>query len=142
MAFFIVQMLLLAAVSTYAARRGGQPECRVAAILCGWIIIDRMYHAVFGEIAFFWEFSLWHFTLDSIGFLCILTIALRANRLWTLLAASAQLLSVMSHIVLVLDMNTAGLVYAIMNQSPFYLLLLLVAIGTWNYTRRHPDTAN
>ena len=133
---FAIQMILLAVIVIYAWRKGGNPERWVAAILLTMVIVDRFYHLVVGPYGHLTTTNLWHFLIDTVALASFGVIALKADRLWTLLAASAQLISVMSHVLRYLSVEMNELVYAIMYRVPFYLLIALLGLGNWRHCRR------
>ncbi|WP_202391230.1 hypothetical protein [Allopontixanthobacter sediminis] len=133
---YALQMSLLAIVALYAWKKGGAPERGVAVTLVAMSVADPFYHVAFGKAAQLETIDLGHLIIDLAAFYSILTIALRANRLWILLAASAQLLSLMSHLVRVLSLDMWGWTYAVLTRAPSYLLIILLAIGTLLHSRR------
>ena len=133
---YAIQMSLLAIVALYAWKKGGVPERGVAVILLSMSLADPVYHAVLGTAAQMEAIDFGHLIIDLAAFSGILFIALRANRIWTLLAASAQLLSLMSHLVRVMSVEMWEWSYAIMARAPSYLLIILLAIGTLLHSRR------
>lgn len=133
---YVTQMSLLAAAVLFAFIKGGGAERCVAVILAGIATTDFFYRAIFPEPIMLGDANLGHILIDLVAFLGILTVALRANRLWTLLAASTQLLSLMSHLVRLLSLEMWEWSYAIMAQAPSYLLIILLGIGTLSHARR------
>ena len=133
---FAIQMILLAAVVFYAWRKGGDPEKWVAATMIAMVVADRIYHLSVGPYGNVAITNAWHFLLDIVAFLALFAIAMKVDRLWTLLATSAQLISVMSHVLRYMSIQMDELVYAIMYRVPFYLLIALLALGTWRHQRR------
>lgn len=134
---YTIQMSLLAIVALYAWRKGGKPEKIVALILVGMPLIDFLYHSSFRAPLRMGNADLGHCMIDLAAFLGISIVALRANRLWTLVAASTQLLSLMSHLVRLLSLEIWDWSYAIMARAPSYLLILLLAIGTMLHSKRN-----
>lgn len=134
---YSIQMILLAVVALYAVKKGGGPEHGIAAILVTMSLADPLYHSAFGLTSQLETVDLGHLIIDLTAFVGILFIALRANRLWTLLAASTQLLSLMSHLLRVLNFDMNGLIYAIITRAPSYLLIALLALGTYAQSRRN-----
>lgn len=62
-------------------------------------------------------------------------IALSAERLWTIPLASAQLLAASGHIARFFDAEMPPLVYACLEQAPFWLQIALLAFGIWSFDK-------
>src|SRR5687768_3341129 len=77
--------------------RGGPPEKLAAAIIVGWVFSDAVYHLLFGPSRFDTVDPV-HVVLDGAELAAIMWLALRANRVWPMWAAAAQLLCVSGHI--------------------------------------------
>jgi hypothetical protein len=133
---YAIQMSLLAIAALYAWRKGGRPERLVASILLGMPIVDFFYHLAFNDLLEFARIDFGHLIIDLAAFLGITTIALRADRLWILLAASTQLLSLMSHPVRFLSLELWDWSYALMARAPSYLLIILLMAGTYLHAKR------
>lgn len=136
MQLFVFQMLSLIVISIFAMVKGGAPERCVAIVLLGMAVSDRIYHAVLGSVGQMVTLDVGHLVIDICSFAALVTIALKANRIWTLLAASTQMLSLMAHLPRYLDLEMHGLVYAVMTRAPSYLLIALLAIGTWKQMQK------
>lgn len=136
---YTLQLAILAAAVLYAWQRGGSHERSVAAILVAMAISDPIYHAVFG-FRTLQTIDLGHLVIDLAAFTALTLVALREGRCWTLLAASAQLISLLSHLLRVLHVDMGPLIYAILTRAPSYMLLALLLTGTllqhWRSCRR------
>lgn len=134
MIFFIAFVALLLFSTGFAVWKGGAPE-RIAAGLywAAWLVTlianpqatDRWRNVEIGYL------------LIDMGLLLALGIlALKANRIWPMAAASLQLIIVAGHAAKGLDPDLLGSAYAIMSVFWPYLQLLLLVAGTWAYWRR------
>ena len=110
---FAVLLLLL------ALWKGGAPEKVCAGTLVGMIVAELGYHAIFGPSRSFQVFDLWHFTLDAVGLVALVAIALYANRFYPLVLAAAQLVAFTSHIVRAVAEPVSSLSYYLLFTIPF-----------------------
>lgn len=74
--------------------------------------------------------------VDVLVLLAYGSIALHANRLWPLWAASLSLLSVLSHFARWVQVAIHPYAYVLLSTLPTAMSLLAMAIGTMNYHRR------
>lgn len=119
-----------------AVWRGGGPERLCAGTMIGMVAAEFAYHSLFVAGETFGRFDLWHFTLDSLGLVSFLTIALQANRFYPLVLAAAQLVAFTSHIVRALVEPVSSLAYYLLYNMPFWFQLIILAIGIVRYGRR------
>lgn len=133
---YLLQIALLIAAAIYAWRRGGRPERGVAATLVAIAAIDPVMHWILGTVGRYDTLNVVHAAIDFGGFCALLAIALKADRIWTLWAASAQLLALTSHGLRMLEIPMAEIVYAVVTRAPFYILILMLIAGTWLEHRR------
>jgi hypothetical protein len=68
-------------------------------------------------------------------------IALRTSKYWPLCAAAFQLLSVMTHVAKLIDPLLQGWAYLTAIIIWTYLILITLAVGTWNSWRRRQHEA-
>lgn len=131
-----VLVLLLFVVSTLVAyRRGGPPEQLAAAVIIGWILADATYHLLFGPSGFA-SVDPVHLVLDGGEMVAILWIALRANRMWPLWAAAAQLICVSGHVAALIEPGGMRRAYWAMTQLPQYIQLTALLLGAAAHARR------
>lgn len=138
MTLFLMQCVLLLAVIAYAWKFGRWPEKTLSAALLLHVLIDQTFHALFGSGGDYYGLHLWHFALDTALMALILAIALNADRFWTLWAGSLQLLAVGGHVLRAIDGAMFPLIYATLEQYPFWMLILITGWGTYNHQRRSP----
>lgn len=119
----------------YAFRRGGPPERLAAAIIVGWIVCDAIYHIVFGPSGFA-SVDPFHIVLDGAQLVAILWLALRANRIWPLWAAAAQLICVSGHVAALIEPGGMQRAYWAMTQLPQYIQLTALLFGAAAHARR------
>ncbi|MCP9223419.1 hypothetical protein MKP08_11740 [Erythrobacter sp. LQ02-29] len=127
---YAFQIAMVVAVVLYAARRGGIAERGVAAVIVAMVVIDPIMHWAVGR-GQFGSINLGHFVLDLAAFAALYVIAMRPDRLWTLLAASAELVSIFGHIVRELDLPIGQNAYSALVTAPFYLLIVITGFGVW-----------
>lgn len=121
--------ILLALAVLYAARKGGEPEQSVAAILLATFALDVANHAIFGDPAWF-AVNPGHLVIDTWAFIVLLGVALRANRAWPLAVSAAQAVVVLGHVAKLWELAMVRRAYWVMTQVPFTLQLLLLIFGT------------
>jgi hypothetical protein len=136
MAFEVVLALtVLAAVAFLAVARGGPPERLAAVIIVCWIMADVVYHLVFGPSGFR-RVDPVHLVLDGGELVAIVWLALRANRMWPLWAAAAQLICVSGHLALFVEPGMSQAYWA-MTQLPQYIQLTALVLGAVAHARRY-----
>lgn len=123
------------AAGVLAWKRGGPPERAAAVIIASWVVLDSIYHLVFGPSGFD-RVDPWHVFLDVTVLGLVVWIALRANRVWPLFVAAAQLLSVTGHIAVLLEPDGMRRAYWAMTQLPQYIQLTALLAGAWAHARR------
>src|SRR5690606_37308279 len=85
------------AVGALALRLGGPPEQYAAGIIVSWLFASLAYQAIAGP-ASFGRVDPARFALDVTELVAIFVLALRANRMWPLWAAAAQVICVSGHV--------------------------------------------
>lgn len=136
MAFEVVlAVTLVFAAAFVAVARGGPPERLAAAIIVCWIIADVSYHVAFGPSGFD-QVDPVHLVLDGGELVAILWLALRANRMWPLWAAGAQLICVSGHIAVLVSPEGMRRAYWAMTQLPPYIQLTALVLGAAAHARR------
>lgn len=129
-------VLLLFLVSGLVAfQRGGPPERLAAAVIVGWIVTDAGYHLLFGPSGFDTVDPV-HLVLDGAELCAIMLLALRANRMWPLWAAAAQLICYSGHIAAFIEPGGMRRAYWAMTQLPQYIQLLALLLGAAAHARR------
>jgi hypothetical protein len=134
-----VQVLLILSVVVIASaisyRRGGPPERMAAMLIAGWVLTDALYHLLFGPSGFD-RVDPVHLVLDGGMLGAIVWLALRANRVWPLFAAAAQLMCFSSHIAVMVTPEGARRAYWAMSQLPQYIQLAALLAGAAAHARR------
>jgi len=117
----------MAVICLYAFLSGGAPQ-RVTAVVTaiGWLgsgylqqpadLIDPQYAT---------------FALDLVLLLVFAWIALHWRRGWSMAVVSFQLLTMLTHIAIMIDLRIAARAYVTAYLAWSYLLLLAVAWGGW-----------
>jgi hypothetical protein len=136
MAFEVILALTLVfAAAFFAVARGGPPERLAAAIIVCWIIADVTYHLAFGPSGFE-RVDPVHLVLDGGELVAIMWLALRANRMWPLWAAAAQLICFSGHIAVLISPEGMRRAYWAMTQLPPYIQLTALLLGAVWHARR------
>jgi hypothetical protein len=130
----LIVTLVLAAGAT-AWWRGGPPERIAAVIIVGWIVTDAAYHLLFGPSGFHTVDPV-HIVLDGAELVAIMWLALRANRMWPLWAAAAQLICVSGHLAALVQPHGMTMAYWAMTQLPQYIQLVALLLGAAAHARR------
>ncbi|HYD23273.1 MAG TPA: hypothetical protein VEB68_00635 [Croceibacterium sp.] len=115
--------------------RGGPPERFAAAVIVGWILSDAGYHVAFGPSGFDTVDPV-HLVLDGAELAAIIWLALRANRLWPLWAAAAQLICVSGHLAALIEPGGMRRAYWALTQLPQYIQLIALLLGAAAHARR------
>lgn len=125
---------LLADAVTYGGRQGGGPEKVVAITLMVSTLLDPVMHLLLH--ARFRTVDPTHLIVDLGCLAVFLTVALRANRLWTLWLCAFHGLSVLSHVAKAFELDIHPIIYAVMEAVWGYLEILLLIAGTWAHQQR------
>jgi hypothetical protein len=119
-------------VSAFALLRGGRVERTVAlANLGAWIA------SLLVENRSNWLDPQWGVSIVDVSFLAILLyFALRERPTWLLFAAAFQLLSVLTHVAILIDAGVHARAYIQGLIIWSYLVLFSLAVGTWFQAQR------
>jgi uncharacterized membrane protein len=131
----LIQMAMIAGALLVAFRKGAAPERLAAAIIGTWMGVDVSYHMLFGPSGFD-RVDPVHLILDTVVLVAITTIALRANRIWPLWAAAAQLICVTGHLAIVVQPEGIRRAYWAMTQIPPFIQLFALLLGAAAHSRR------
>ena len=131
-----IQIVLLLIAFGAAVRRAGWPERIAAILMLGSHALDRYYHWGIGGQGSYQQVDLGHLAIDLYLLAGFLAIALRADRQWTLWAAGAQIVALLSHPVRLVSGEVAELAYAVMIRAPSWLQIALLYVGVAFVARR------
>jgi len=131
----IVIVGLVVVAGSLAFQQGGPPEKLAAAIIVGWILVDALYHVLFGPSGFDTVDPV-HLVLDGGELAAIVWLSLRANRMWPLWAAAAQLICVSGHLAVMVEPGGVRRAYWAMTQLPQYIQLTALLLGATAHARR------
>lgn len=131
-----ILLILLAAASVYAFRRGGKAEKQIAIILVAIQLLDLSYHHLLGFESRYGHVDAWHAFNDGWALLATLWVALTANRFWPLWIAAFQVMACLAHYVRLIDPEAPVLTYSIMIRAPLWFQVAILAFGTWNFARK------
>ncbi|WP_347301919.1 hypothetical protein V5740_07710 [Croceibacterium sp. TMG7-5b_MA50] len=132
------------AVYFLAVWRGGGPERVAGALLLAVFVADEVRAAVFGPLRFL-GFEPYQFAVNALELAVFTVLAIRANRVWPLVAAALMLTAVLGHLAAWIVPSGMTLAYWIMVEPPTLLVIITLACGTaahWRRQRRigpYPD---
>jgi len=121
-----IQIALLLAAWLAAQRWAGWPERIAALLMLGAHALDRYYHWAIGGEGRYGAVDPGHLVIDLFLLAGFLALALKADRQWTLWAAGAQVVALLSHPVRLVSGNVAELAYAVMIRAPSWLQIALI----------------
>ena len=127
-AYLIVLTISLLVVAV-AMTRGGHPEKWCAAIIAGEVTIDLLILLTMGPRSF-GESHISRILLDGIAAALLVAVAMRANRIYPLAIAAAQLVALIGNVVAMLAVDGMAQAFWAMTQMPLFLQLALLAGGT------------
>lgn len=129
-----VYYALFAACGLYVLLKGGAPEKVGATILAIGSVLSVA--AVSSPAGRFGAVEVGVFLVDVATLIAFLVLALRAERYWPLCVTALQAIGTAGHAAKLLDPGVIRSAYAIVLSLWGYLMLLLIALGTWNHQRR------
>ena len=134
-----IDLLLVLCVSAsvigFAVWCGGKPEKIGAAILLLDLCVDLVIRESLGHPDFL-GFSNRRLVIDMVEFAMLLTLALRANRLWPIFSAASQLVAVAGSLAVLGSGRGMSVAYWAVTQLPFFGQLMALALGTIFHVRR------
>ena len=118
-------------------RWGGAPERFIASIFVGLFTVPTaLLETIFQGSLIFVSGGLFYVAIDVLAAVAFVSVALNANRNYTLWIAGFQVVATAAHAVrLIVDVVTP-LAYAIMVISPSYFQLILMVAGLIRHMRR------
>ena len=132
----LITLALVAAAVAYALGRGGPPERIAAKIVIVWLLTDVGYHLLFGPSGFI-VVDPAHLVIDGAELVAITWLALRANRLWPIWAAAAQVMTFSGHLVALIEPGGINRAYWAMTQIPPIIQLIALVCGVAFHSRRY-----
>ena len=131
----LLVLLLSSGVIGFASLRGGKPEVLGAMIVALNMCIDLAIGQWVGR----WDFSAFsssRFLIDLFEFGLLLLLALRANRVWPIFSAAAQLVAVAGSLAVLGSDGGMQVAYWAVTQLPLFGQLAALALGTFWHMRR------
>lgn len=129
-----VYFLLLLSVALYAFNKGGKDE-RLAISICVAASLTSLAIMLPSDVDYR---SLQPFValIDGLALVSFVWIALRSERFWPLWVSGLQLTSATGHVLKFIEPDMVSLAYSASLAFWSYMILLLVAVGTWRGQRR------
>jgi uncharacterized protein YjeT (DUF2065 family) len=127
--------LIIVGSAALAYGKGGPPERITAAVIVSWALADTVYHLIFGPSGF-QSVDPVHVVLDGSELVAVMWLALKANRVWPLWVAAAQLICVLGHIGAFVYPHGMRRAYWAMTQLPQYIMLTALLLGALAHVRR------
>lgn len=131
----LLMLAVFAAAIGFAWSLGGTPERAGAAIIAAWVAVSVIHDLMFGPAGFV-HVNVPHAAFDLAELIAILWLALRANRLWPLWAAAAQLICVSGHFAALIEPGGMRRAYWAMTQIPPFIQIAALALGAIAHARR------
>ena len=128
-------LVVFLVVGALALRLGGPPEQYAVGIIVGWLLVSLTYQAIAGP-ASFGRVDPVRFALDGAELVAIFALALRANRMWPLWAAAAQLICVSGHIAAFIEPGGMRRAYWVMTQMPPFIQVMALLLGAFAHAAR------
>ena len=125
---------LLVGTALYAFRGGGRPERWTAGLFIGAGLLTLLVHSPWPARYVGLETSV--LVVDLALLVCLLTIALHADRFWPLLMASFQAMAVAAHAAKALDLRLGAGAYQQALVFWSYATLPLLVLAVWRHHRR------
>ncbi|MDC0886676.1 hypothetical protein OAS19_02665 [Altererythrobacter sp.] len=119
-----------------ALLKGGGPERATALTLLAMLWVDDIYHMLVGPHYALEAVDAWHMFVDLSVLAALIGIALRANRLYPLALAAAQIVAFTAHIARLAVEQMSSLSYYLLYVMPSYFQLIILAIGIWRHFQR------
>ena len=114
---------------------GAAPERLAGISIAGMLLFESGYHRVSpGGMSIENLDAL--LAIDLLATVAITWIAIRANRIYTLLLAALQMVSVLAHVARLIGPEVEPGVYALLAIGPTYPAIAVLAWGTWRHHRR------
>lgn len=133
----LLPIALFTAVCAFAMWKGDEEErltglaLAFAAIAAPFLKDHRWLGLQWGVLA-----------VDAAFFLLILVIAFRTTKFWPLAAAGFQLLGLVTHAVITMEAGVRAWAYVTAGVIWSYLILIALAVGTWNAWRARQPAAS
>ncbi|MEO8176237.1 MAG: hypothetical protein ABI626_06215 [Sphingomicrobium sp.] len=124
---------LLIGVAAYALWRGRRDE-RIAALTCVAASLGS-FALLVSHPSDYASLEQGVAVIDFAALVAFTWIALKSNRFWPLWVAGLQLTSIMGHALKYSDSSMLPVVYATSLASWSYVILLIIAFGTWRGDR-------
>lgn len=118
-----------------AVWRGGGPERVAGALLLAVFVVDEIRAVLFGRTAYLVFEPL--LLAANVTELAVFTwLAIKANRLWPVVAAAMKLVSLLAHLFALTMSIGMTQAYFVMVELPGVLTIIALAFGTFAHWRR------
>ncbi|GAA4642933.1 hypothetical protein GCM10023115_08930 [Pontixanthobacter gangjinensis] len=125
-----------------ALRYGAGPEKWMGWAIIWLIGLSQVYYALVEVTTAFQSADLGLFLIDLSVCVIMVTIALRANRMYTLWIAGFQLIALLAHLAMFATNAISPITYAVLVIAPSYFQTIILAFGIWLHHRRVKSHGN
>ena len=119
-----------------AWRWGAAPERICAAVFVTNLVVDRCYHWAVGRGTIYQSVDLGHVLIGVATIIVLVSVALRANRIYPLWLSAFQGLVIISHFTREASARISVHAYALLTYAPSILQIAILAIGIALHARR------
>lgn len=131
-----VQAGLFIGIAIYAYLRGEAPERFTSLTFVGAIVLDQMHHALLPGGRNYEQVESVHLLIDSLMFVALAYVAMRANRIYPLWLLAAQIISTAMHLERGIVAEMHPFAYWILTRAPSYLQMIVLIVGILAHRRR------
>lgn len=124
-----IQKLCVLLVFLFALWRGSGPERASGGLLLGMVAVHMAFRDVLDFDSVYLTLDPVNFLIDTMGLVGFTVIALKANRFYPLVLASAQLVAFMGHFVRIMVEPVSSLAYYLLTAMPFWFQIFILAGG-------------
>lgn len=136
--FSQIGAILWLGVCAFAIAMGGKPERQAAgALVIGWLATLAMRSDTDLSAGVWLTMG-----IEALLFLVLLGLGWKTNRTWPIWAAAFQFITVLVHVVVMIDIRIRAIAYISAYTIGTYGVLICVAVGTIRAWRRRDEQAD
>lgn len=119
-------------------RKAAAPERILSGVLFAMLAVDKVHHFLLGDGSVYWrQVDVGHMVIDAMVLPCVYVVALRANRVYPLWIAGAQMIAMTGHVYRLALTDIHVFAYRIMAIMPSYIQLVTIVLGVAFHMSRH-----